>query len=74
MEELKKELVLALKEQGLEIGEEVVLTLFKIIYPFLTKFVLATPNKLDDVLVVLLPVIEPIILDYIDKIDGKKNN
>lgn len=74
MEELKKELVEALKENGLEIAEDAVLTLVKIIFPFLTKFVLATPNKLDDIIVVLLPVLEPIILDYIDKLDGEKDN
>ena len=74
MEEIKKELVQTLKENGLEITEDAVLMLFKVMYPFITRFVLATPNKVDDILVVLLPVIEPIILDYIDKIDGKKDN
>jgi hypothetical protein len=74
MEEIKKELVDALKDNGLEVAEDAVLTLFKVMYPFITRFVLATPNKLDDIVVVLLPVLEPIILDYIDKIDGKKDN
>jgi hypothetical protein len=74
MEEIKKELVDALKDNGLEVAEDAVLTLFKVVYPFITKFVLSTPNKLDDIVVVLLPVLEPIILDYIDKIDGKEDN
>jgi hypothetical protein len=73
MEEIKKELVEKLKEEGFEIAEDVVLKLFKILYPFASALVLATPNKIDDVLIPILAVIEPQILKLIDKIDGKQD-
>jgi hypothetical protein len=71
MEEIKKELVEKLKSEGFEIAEDAVLKLFKVLYPFATALVLATPNKIDDVLVPILAVLEPKIIALIDKIDGE---
>jgi hypothetical protein len=73
MEEIKKELLEKIKEQGLEIGEEAAMAIVKIAFPLLIKLVLQTSNKFDDVLAVLLPVIEPKILEALDKIDGKQD-
>jgi hypothetical protein len=70
MEEIKKDLLEKLKSEGFEIAEDAVLKLFKVLYPFATALVIATPNKIDDVLIPILAVIEPKIIALIDKIDG----
>lgn len=68
MEELKKEFLDALIKEGFDILEEDAMRLFKVVFPFMSKFVLATENKVDDVLAVILPVLEPYIIKYIEKI------
>lgn len=72
MEELKKELVAALKEKGLEVGEDVAIELVKLLFPFLSRLVVLTENKVDDMLLAILPLVETQILALLDKIDGKE--
>ena len=72
MDELKTELLAELKAKGIEIAEDALVDLVKIIFPFLTKLVIQTENKFDDLLVAVFPIIEKELLVQIDKIDGKE--
>ena len=67
-EELKTKLLAAAKSEGEDLAKEAV----KIIFPLIQKLVLETENKIDDMLVALLPIAEKQILDLLDKIDGEE--
>ena len=72
MDELKKELLDALKAKGLDVGEDVAMELVKLVFPFLGRLVLLTENKVDDMLIAVLPIIEKQVIELLDKIDGKE--
>lgn len=61
-----------LKKAGLEIGEDVAVATVKGVIKALPDILLATENKMDDMLIPLLALIEKPILDLLDKIDGAK--
>lgn len=69
--EIKKMIVEELKLNGLEISEDVAIAVVKVVLGLIPKVVIATENKVDDLLLALLPIIEPKILEALDKIDGK---
>ena len=69
---IKAMIVAELKEQGLEIGEEMAIAAVKVILGLVPKIVIATENKIDDLLLALLPIIEPKIMEALDKIDGEE--
>ena len=71
MEELKKELVLELKKLGIELGEEAAIKLVQIAFRMMPKILAQTENKTDDLLIPLLALVEPKVIELLEKIDGK---
>jgi len=69
--ELKKMVVEELKKEGLDVAEEAAVSLVKALFRVIPKVVLATENKMDDLLIPVLAVVEPKIMELLDKIDGK---
>ena len=69
----KTDLKAILKEQGLDLAEETVTTIVKGVLKALPSIVKATETPIDDMIVLpLLSVMEPVLMSYIDKIDGKE--
>jgi len=60
-----------LKEEGLEIAEDTVAAMVKATFRILPLLAKKTSNKYDDLLIPVLAVIEPKVLEMVDKIDGK---
>jgi len=71
-EELKKEIVESLKEAGIEIAEDTAVSVVKAIFKLLPVIVLKTENKLDDLAIPMLAVLEGPIMEMLDGIDGKE--
>jgi hypothetical protein len=69
----KQILIDAVKAQGLDIAEDAVINLAKAIFTALPAYFLATPNKMDDIAIPMLPILLPSIIKAIDKIDGKED-
>lgn len=69
--EMKSAIVDILKEQGLDIAEDVVALTIKAVLKGLPKILEQTENKYDDLLIPLLKVIEGPLLELVDKIDGE---
>lgn len=72
-DEIKSIVVAACKEQGLVIAEETAVKLVKVIFKVFPDIFRATKNPFDDLLIPLLAVIEPKVVDMLDKIDGIDN-
>ena len=70
--DIRKALIKELKQAGLNVGEESVKQVVEAVLNAIPKFVASTENKVDDLLVVLIPVIKPHIMKAIDKIDGEE--
>lgn len=70
-EELKAMVVSELKENGLDIAEDMAIAAVKVILGIIPKVAIATENKWDDLCIPMLAVLEPAILKELDKIDGK---
>lgn len=68
--ELKKLIVDEFKAEGMDIAEDVAVRLVKAAFKVLPKVVLATDNKMDDLLIPLLAVVEKPVLQALDKING----
>jgi hypothetical protein len=69
--EPKQILVDAIKAEGLDIAEDAVIKLVKAVMAALPAYFLATPNKMDDIAIAILPVLLPSIIAALDKIDGE---
>jgi len=67
----KAKLVEILKEEGVNIAEDQAVSLVKGVFKALPKIAEATENKVDDLVVPLLLVVEPKVLEVLDKIDGQ---
>jgi hypothetical protein len=60
------------KKVALDLGEDVVKRVIKdIVRPFAEAYVLSSPNKLDDTLLLFMGQLEKALLDLADKIDGE---
>ena len=59
------------KKAGLNIAEDSVVAVVDAVFTALPNFLLATENKVDDILIALLPIIKTPLLNLIDKIDGE---
>lgn len=70
--ELKTMIVDELKANGLEIAEDLAVTVVKTLLGLLPKIAIASENKFDDMLIPILGIVEPIIMKELDKIDGKE--
>ena len=66
-----KKLVTKLKARGLDITEELAVVCVEETLDWTVEEVQASPNKYDDLLVVVIPVIKKTILAQVDKIDGQ---
>jgi len=73
MEEvLAKSLKDMLKEKGLDLAEDAAKLLVDAVLDFAEQAVRDSENKLDDILLAIIPLLRPMLMEYIDKIDGKK--
>jgi len=61
-----------LKSKGLDMGEDVAKELVISVFDWLSAEVAKTDNKVDDLLLAVLPVVRPMLMDLIDKIDGEE--
>jgi hypothetical protein len=61
----------AIKAEGLDIAEDAIINLVKAIMNALPAYFVATPNKMDDIAIAILPILLPSIIKALDKIDGK---
>lgn len=68
----KKKLSEILKKNGLDVAEDVAASAIKSIFKALPEIAKETPNKIDDSLVPLLAIIEPLVLSFVDQIDGEQ--
>ena len=68
---VKQVIVEELKKQGLDVGEEMAVAAVKGAISALKKVVEMTENKYDDMALPVLAVIEPKIMEALDKIDGE---
>lgn len=67
----KQVLLDELKKQGLDIAEDAAMSTVKAVIKALPQFFLSTENKYDDILIGILPIIEPSLLKIIDDLDGE---
>lgn len=70
--DFKKELVEELKNKGLNIAEDALKEVVEAVLDTAQKYVVASENKYDDLLVAVLPSAKKIILEQIDKLDGQE--
>ena len=66
-----KGLALALKPHGLELGEEAAKALVDCTLCWIEESVKLSENQIDDFALVVIPLIKPMVLSQLDKIDGK---
>lgn len=67
-----KNLAEKLKERGLDVAEDAAKILVEETLNWVSEEALKSENKVDDLLVVIIPVLKPHILSAVDKIDGVK--
>ena len=67
-----KRLVELLKENGIDLAEELAAHLVKAVFSWLKESAELSENKFDDFAVVIYPLIEKEILKLVDKIDGEE--
>lgn len=60
-----------LKEAGLEIAEGMSVLTVKACFKAIPKILQATENKYDDLLIPVISILEPKIIEVLDKIDGE---
>jgi len=68
--EIKKMIVEELKKEGIVVAEEAAVGAAKALFKVLPKVFAATENKVDDLVIPLLGVVQPKVLEMLDKIDG----
>lgn len=70
-EDIKKVIVDELKAAGVEVAEEAAIGAAKAMFKVIPKILLSTENKFDDLLIPVFGIIEPKVLELLDKIDGQ---
>lgn len=60
-----------LKEQGLNVSEEVAMETVRAVFKALPIIAAVTENKYDDMLVPIISIIQTPLLEIIDKLDGE---
>ena len=63
-----KLLVEELKPHGLELAEDAAKKVLETTLDWLVAEVVKTENKVDDILVAVVPVLKPVLMDLVDKI------
>lgn len=66
-------LVDELKAKGLDVAEDAAKAIYLAIDAWLMKSAAMSPSKMDDLLIVILPVARGYVLEQIDKINDKKD-
>ena len=66
-----KSLVELLKEKGLDVAEDSAKMIIEAVFEFAESAVAKTENKYDDMLLAAIPLLKPMVLGLVDKIDGK---
>ncbi len=66
-----KKLVDKLKEEGLDVAEDVAVKLVKSVLGWVEEEVVASENKYDDMVLAVLPALKKELFKAIDKIDGE---
>jgi len=61
------------KKEGLELTEEAIKMAMKAVLKIIPKMIIASENKYDDLLLAVLPVIEPKLMEVIDRINPEDN-
>lgn len=69
--DIKKMIVDHFKAEGLDIAEEAAVALVKSAFKLIPAIALATENKIDDMFVPALGIIEPKVIELLDGIDGE---
>jgi hypothetical protein len=64
-------LIERLKGKGLDLAEDAARLVVIETFGWLEEEVLASENKLDDVLIALFPIVQKFVLEQVDKIDSK---
>lgn len=67
-----KELVEILKSNGLELAEETAELAVKSVLEWVEKSAELSENKYDDLLKAVIPMVKPLLLKAVDKVDGKE--
>jgi len=62
-----------LKKEGVEIAEEAAKAFIKALLRVIPKVIIASENKYDDLLLAVLPVVEPILMNLADDINKEDN-
>lgn len=62
-----------LKKEGIELAEESAKMACKALFRAIPKVVVASENKYDDMLLAILPVVEPMVMNLIDDINPADN-
>lgn len=66
-----KDLLLKLKGQGLDVAEEAAKVVVEVVLDWVQESAAMSENKVDDIILALIPAVKPFILEQIDKIDGE---
>lgn len=66
-----KELLAELKINGLDIAEDATMSVYESVQSWLLKSAAASDNRIDDLLLVILPAADKFVREQIDLIDGK---
>ena len=66
-----KELVEELKSRGLDLAEDAAVQVYEAVDAWVIKSASASENKMDDMLLAVMPIAKGYVMEQIDKIDGK---
>lgn len=66
-----KDLVKKCADGGLDLSEDLAVHAVKSVLSWVEESVVITPNKIDDFALVAIPLVQPLVLKQLDKIDGK---
>ena len=69
--DFKKELIEELKDKGIDLAEQLAKGAVEAVLDAAVKYAAASENKIDDILLALIPVIKPVIIEWVDKLDGE---
>lgn len=71
--EFKEMVMEEFKKEGLELTEEAVKMAVKAVLRVIPKMVIASENKYDDLLLAVLPIVEPMLMEKIEAINPADN-
>ncbi len=64
-------LVAELKPFGLTLGEAAAKQILDVAFTFVEQSVVLSESKVDDFALAVIPLVKPLVLNFVDKIDGK---